>query len=1237
MPRKLLLFCAAWLVLPCIAWAQGYGSISGTVLDPSGARVPGATITATEVETKTVATTTSNSEGVYQILQLRPGLYLVEVEAAGFKRLSRPDLRLEVAGRLTVDLQMQVGAASESVAITAEAPLLRTEDAQTGEIINQTMIRNLPQMNRNPLELVQLSGNVSGTGLATNGSSPISNNPAVGSPDSPGTLTVAGGRTGSLDYSVDGQNINSGRGHEVLSNAVPTMESVAEFKVITGGLSAEYGRSSGGIVEVVTRGGTNTLHGEAFEFFRNESLNANPWLQNATGGQKAVYKQNIFGGDLGGPVVLPKLYNGRNKTFWFFNYQGTKKREAAVNKLGGVPTEAERRGDLTGTLYNGATPLLYDPLGSYTGSGNSLVRTSLMGGDGLHVPASRIDPMTAKILANLPLPNRPATQGFSQLNNYAGQQSTGTDAMTWSARIDENITDQQRLSFRFKRDNYTNSQSSWLGELNPPMQVQMKEGLNSNLTYDLTLSPTMIVSARMGIEAVPSVSGPSWPSTFKPSDWPYDPAVRGWVSQDRLPFSVLLNSNGGWGGSRLVNTSWPHSDSAAYNAFNPAVSLTKILHKHTLKAGVEHRRYYDNFLESGLGWMAFDGFATIPTVGGPWTQSNSNMVSANSMGDFLLGDLSTTQQASPWTMALNTNYSAAYVQDDWKVTDRLSLNLGLRWDTESPVTERNEKLVAWDPNAPSAFTIPSNWNWNGALSSAGLTAAQIAQFAEPAWAKSGKYPNGAIALAGTPEYPGRTIQPNHWNHFAPRFGAAYRLNDKTTVRAAANVMYISSTGGYYSMWTTVVPSISGSAPSDATIAGTGTPAYTWGHIFDSSNLTRYQHTVQEVNYQVGGNLGGPVYSTDYDMPREYQWNLTLQRQLMPTMIAEASYTGNHSSTLLVTDHVNPFPGQYLNPQLATLLATQIQNPIAGQLMSDTNAFTGPTVPLGALLNSNPSRGNLQVNGINEGNSMYNSLNLRLERRMSKGLAFLLNYTLSKTLDDTGGPNMGFGGAGSYQKSWQSTDTFRNVYGYDLNDRTHRFTFYHDVQVPVGRGRRLLGNPQTLGARILDRLIGGWELAGNGIYTSGTPISFAASSGESSQGQGAPSLTGFIYGTTSQISSSSLGNSGSLLRSPGDAYTTCGGGFDCSMFGGPKLLTYGNMGFVYPWIRNPGYFNYDASLMKKFDISEHSYLQLRVEAQNAFNVRGLGSYNTTFGDAYFGYITGAGNTPRIMQVSGRIVF
>jgi hypothetical protein len=1236
MPKQWMLFFALLVVLPCIVWGQGYGSISGVVSDPSGAVVPRATITATEVGTKTVATGISNSEGQYNILDLRPGLYAIAAEAPGFKKLLQPDVRLEVAGRITLDLHLQVGATSETVSVTAEAPLLRTEDAQTGEVIQSTMITNLPKLNRDPLELLQLSGNVQGTGLSTNGTSPISSNPAVGSTDSPGDLALAGGRTGSLDYAVDGQNINSGRGHEVMANAIPTMESVAEFKVITGGMSAEYGRSSGGIVEVVTRGGTNQLHGQGFEFFRNNLLNANSWLQNATGGQATIYHQNIYGGDIGGPVVLPKIYNGRNKTFWYFNYQGTKYRQAAVNMLGGVPTAAERSGNLTGLLYNGEGPMMYDPLGDYTGSGNNLTRTTLLGVNGQIVPASRIDPMTAALDALLPQPNRPATPGFSQLDNYEGQQSTSTNADTWNFRIDENLTDRHRLFFRFKRDDNTNANSEWMGVLNPPMLIAMHEGINTDLNYTFTASPTLILTARMGVDAVPSFSGPLVSSSFNASNFPYDPSVKGWTAPDRLDFSTILGSNGGWGGSRLNNTAWPHTDYAHYDSFDPSVSLTKVLHKHVLKMGVETRRYYDNFLESGLGWMSFDGFATIPTVGGTYTQSDPNYVAANSMGDYLLGDLGYTQQAAPWTLALNTNYYAAYIQDDWKLSSKLTFNLGLRWDMETPVTERNDKLVAWDLNAPSYFTIPSNWTWNGALSAAGLTAAQIAQVQEPQWAVNGKYPNGAMLVAGTSQTPGSTVQDTHWNHFAPRLGAAYRLNDKTTLRSAFTVMYISQTGSYYSMWSDVVPSTSGAGASDATLPGTGIPLHTWENMFAPDELTYYKHTVPEANYQVGGNLSDVVFSTNTDMPREYQWNFTVQRQLNSSMLAEASYSGNHSSTLLAEDNLDPFPGQYLNPSLGNLLATQIQNPVSGQILPNSTAYTGPTVPLGALLSVNPSRGSLLVEGINAGRSMYNALNLRVERRMSKGLMFLVNYTYSKMLDDTGGPNMSFWGNGTGSKNWQPTDTFRNTYGYDPNDRTNRLSFYSDVQLPFGKGRSFLGNPQTTGEKVLDYVVGGWELAGFGLWESGTPIAFGTVGGVSSLGQGAPGLFGFINGTTSQISNSSLG-SASLLRSPADGYTVCGGGFNCSEFGLPQLLTYGNMGSIYPWIRNPGYFNYDASLMKRFNFTEKTFLQLRVEAQNVFNVRGLGPYDTTFGDAHFGYITSAGNTPRIMQVSGKIVF
>jgi hypothetical protein len=493
-----------------------------------------------------------------------------------------------------------------------------------------------------------------------------------------------------------------------------------------------------------------------------------------------------------------------------------------------------------------------------------------------------------------------------------------------------------------------------------------------------------------------------------------------------------------------------------------------------------------------------------------------------------------------------------------------------------------------------------------------------------------------MVVAGTPEYPDRAIQPYNYNHFAPRVGLAYRVNDKTTIRASANVMYISSTGGYYSMWTTVVPSTSAIGGWDSRDAS-GRPLFTWDDMFTDANYSYYKHTVEEANYQVGGNIGGPVYSTKSDMPREYQWSFTLQRQLSPNMVVEAAYAGNHSNTLLVTDLLNPFQGQYLKPELADLLSADIANPIAGQLMASDTDYTGETVPLGVLLTSNPSRGYLRVNGNNLGRSMYNGLNLRFERRMSGGFAALVNYTFSKSLDNVGGPNQSPWGAGSFQKSSQITETFRNAYGYSPIDRTHRLVWYHDVELPFGKGRRFLNDTGSTGGKVLDYIIGGWELAGDALFTTGTPITFGSNAGNVSQDQGAPGLFGFIKSGTDQITNSGFGGGESVLRSPNDSYQSCQGRFDCAQFAHPQMLTAGNLSYIYPWVRNPSFFNYDASLMKNFFITEGVRLQLRVEAENVFNVRGLGNYNTTFGDPYFGYITAAGNTPRTMQISGRIFF
>ena len=335
------------------------GTFTGTVTDPSGAIVPQVAITALNAETGQKYRTVTSTTGDFTLVQVPPGNYELSVVAPGFKTLSRKGLKLEVDGKVSLNLRLEIGSESVTVSVVDEAPLLRTADAQVGEVINSLMVENMPQLDRNPLDLLKLSGNVSsGTAPGTQ------HTPGASQSD----VRINGGRAQGLDILVDGNSVLLGKGHNIAQGATPTMEQVDEFKVITNGIPAEYGRVSGGLITLVTKGGTNEFHGQGFEYFQNQLFDANSWEQNwqtpYVAGQKAARAQfhtNEYGGRIGGPVTLPKIYNGKNKTFFFFNFDQTKLRSAGTTKLGMAATEAEKNGDLSGLLSNGMAPMMNDP------------------------------------------------------------------------------------------------------------------------------------------------------------------------------------------------------------------------------------------------------------------------------------------------------------------------------------------------------------------------------------------------------------------------------------------------------------------------------------------------------------------------------------------------------------------------------------------------------------------------------------------------------------------------------------------------------------------------------------------------------------------------------------------------------------------------------------------------------------------------------------------------------------
>src|SRR5580704_3026065 len=340
---------AAVLLAATLSFAQTTGTIGGVVLDPTGAAVPNSSVTATSPATGVVSKTTSLSDGKYLFNNLLPDTYTLSADASGFKTSVNTGIELHVNDKLEINISLQVGASQESVSVTAEAPILRTEDSQTGEVINNTFISNLPQLNRDPWALISMSGDVRASFSST------------GTP----TISINGGQTSSTDYYVDGGIVNSGQGNQ-LTNQTPSMDAVDEFKVVTTGISAEVGRISGGYITLVTKSGTNGYHGSLYEYMFNDMFNANAWAQNAIGNPKVHFRQNDYGFTLGGPTSIPKIYNGKNRTFFFVENEYLKKTNAGTITLNSVPSAAERAGNFENALYQGSNYPIYDPYGPQT-------------------------------------------------------------------------------------------------------------------------------------------------------------------------------------------------------------------------------------------------------------------------------------------------------------------------------------------------------------------------------------------------------------------------------------------------------------------------------------------------------------------------------------------------------------------------------------------------------------------------------------------------------------------------------------------------------------------------------------------------------------------------------------------------------------------------------------------------------------------------------------------------------
>ena len=1153
----MLRFAVIFLILSAAAFAQEVrASISGSITDASGAPVPGAVITVTNIGKNTSIVSNSNESGLYSTPLLEPGAYTVVITRDGFRRVVRENIVLQTLDKGRIDIQLQVGAVTDSVTVASSISPLQTETANRDTAIAHELIANLPTQGRNPFQIAWAAPGVFKTGGWR----------YLRSFDIGGTsgFSVNGGRSGENEVLMDGMsNVRSSR---TVMN-VPTMEAVQEFKVLQNTYDAQYGRTGGGIVTIVTKSGSNQFHGNLFEYFQNDKLNANQTELNSAGIKKSPNNINAYGFFLSGPVVVPKLFNGRNKLFWTLGYEAMRQRSADPG-VQTVPTMNWRAGDFS-TLRNGQNQpvLVYDPL-------TTIADGTRQPFPGNRLPANRISPIASAVLKFLPAPTSQGV-GPAFVQNYPYPSRWVGDLDQWSGRLDYQVNAKNNTNFRYGQNPYSEYRGLVfvrnVTDANPAEPTGnaplLRNGRTIGFNWTSTINPTTTFDLRVGLNRWEESSGNSYGTGYDPRQLGFDANL---VSQfTRLAFPRLDFTNGAFqsiGPGTLVSA-------GTYDVYTIQPNMNKVVGRHFLKFGVELRRYNDNSQSPGLASGAY-------TFGKNWTQAVSNRADATSGHE-----LATMLLGYPTSGFVDRNIDPAYVhffyagffQDDWKVSNRLTLNLGLRWDYESPMTERYDRMVqSIDFNAASPI----------AAQATGLNL------------------KGAVRFANVGGAPRGSFAPDK-NNFAPRAGFAYRIGEKTVVRGGYGLYVLGQNA-------TGVNQGFSQRTNAVTTVDTLTPAVNLSNAFSN---------------QVGGRLLSAVGAGDgaasfigqgltvnwqqRPLPFSHQYSFDIQRELPGGVLIEAAYVGNQTRKLPIASNANFVPTTELNRRTAAGVIdnayynAQIPNPMRG-LVPNNAALNGATIARQNLLFTFPQFSPLSVANLPIGQQRYDAIQIKATKRFSGGLTFLASYTGAKTLEQV---------------------SFRNIQDFNLADPAasrlekqsadqidipRKFNLAGVWELPFGKGRRLANNVNSVG----NFLIGGWELNANITYMKGWNIQYpnAAQVGTGSAKLDDPTV-GQWFNT--------------------DLWNGAGGRRVSSQ----EPFTLRDFPLRFGDVRVPGYQNWDASISKYFPIHERLKAQFRFEAVNALNrpwFTGIASVDVT--NASFGRLNPVqGNLPRFLKLGLNLQF
>lgn len=1150
-----IVFVITALVLAVSAHGQEVrASVTGLVTDGQGAPVPGVSLAATNLSTNVTVTQQSNDAGNYLMPFLAPGNYRLTAEKQGFKRFVRESIVLQAQDRARIDIALEIGELAQSVTVTSDVSLLQTETASRSQVISNELISQVPTQGRNPFQIAWAAPGV----IKTGGWRYLRSFDIAGTSN----FSVNGGRNRENEVLLDG--ISNVRGNRTVIH-VPTMESVQEFKVATNTYDAQYGRTGGGVVTIVTKSGGNDFHGTAFEYFQAEELNANQTELNRAGVRKPPNNINTFGFQVSGPVLIPKVFNGKNHLFWMVSYEGMRQRSADPG-VRTFPLAEWRQGDFS-TLLNGQGQqvAIYDPL-TTQGDGTRLPFA------GNRLPGNRISPIATEVMKFFPLPNSPG-DGPARINNFVFPSRWIGDMDQWIGRADWVINSKNNFYFRYGQNPF--SEYRGLVFVNSPSDVNPAEPTGNaplirngrNWTFDWTsvLSPRMTFNLRAGLARWEETTGNSFGAGYNPRQLGFADSL---VSQfSRLQFPEFnVGTYGTAGAGRLLSIATNDSYTVQPNA-NLAIGA------HIMKFGAEGRRYNDNSNNPGLASGTY-------SFGKNWTQARAlqaDAVSGNELATFLLGYPSSGAVDRNIDPAQRNHYFAVFFQDDWKISPRLTLNLGLRWDYEAPAIERYDRqLRGFDFNAASPI----------------------------ANRVQGLNLRGAVQFAGVNGQPRSAFDPDR-NNFQPRVGAAYRLGNNWVVRGGYGLYYLGQNerGDQlgFSQRTNVISSTDGNL----------TPAVNLANPF--ANLPGGRLLDPLGSSQGAASFLGQGVNVNYlqrPLPYSHQYSFDIERQLPGNMVAEVAYVGNTTRRLPLTTTLNVLPANELGRLTPTgaidtaYYSARVTNPMAG-LIPNNAGLNGATIPRQSLLVPFPQYSALNLTNVPIGRQQYHGFQSKLSKRFSGGLTFLASYGIGKTLEQVNmlnQQNFVLGDIDATQLEKRSADQI---------DIPQKFTIAGVYDLPFGKGKRW-GNDWAAPANFI---AGGWQLNWNVTYQSGWALDYANAN------QVKPGSAKLDAGSRNQERWFDT----SLWINPATG----------RLVPRQEPFTLRDFPTRFGDVRAPGYQNWDISASKYFPIYERIQAQFRFEMVNALNrpwLTGLIGGGNDVTNPNFGRLNFVqGNLPRFIKL------